>query len=65
MKISRADFFCLALLWLGTAGIAASALIPEMKSVRLEWVCEFSAVIMLGVVMKELLLRDNVSHATT
>lgn len=61
-RISPAEIFCLVLLWLGTVGMIASVSVPEMQVAKLNWVCEFSAVILFGLVVKLVFLRDSKAH---
>ncbi len=64
-RISSAEIFSLALLWLGTAGMLASAFVPEMQPAKVSWVCEFSAIILFGLVVKLVFLRDGNAHTPT
>ncbi len=40
----------------------ASVSVPEMQVAKLNWVCEFSAVILFGLVVKLVFLRDSKAH---
>jgi len=43
----------------------ASAFVPEMQPAKVSWVCEFSAIILFGLVVKLVFLRDGNAHTPT
>lgn len=63
MKHTFAELSCIALLWIGTAGIVASLYIDGTHAMQLQSLCEFAAVIALGCVAKILIGRDKSLNA--
>jgi len=57
MKNTVAEFSCIALLWVGAAGIVASMFISGAQPGRIQSLCEFSAVVAVGCIAKMLLSR--------
>ncbi len=58
MKIQIAELACVALLWVGAAGVAASALL-NTQAQKILCVSEFSAVIAIALIVKFLLVADS------
>ena len=52
MKHSFAELSCIALLWTGSAGVAASLYIGHTQGPQLQSLCAFSMVIAMGCIAK-------------
>jgi len=52
MKNNFAELSCVALLWVGTAGVVASLYIGHTTAPQIESLCAFAAVIAMGCIAK-------------
>jgi len=64
MKHTFAELSCIALLWVGAAGVVASLYIDSTHAMQLQSLCEFGAVIALGCVAKTMIGRDKLLNET-
>jgi len=54
MKKNVAEFFCVALLWTGAAGVVASLYIGHTHGAQIQSLCAFASVIAMGCIAKML-----------
>jgi hypothetical protein len=61
MKHSFAELSCIALLWVGTAGVVASLYIGNTQAAQIGSLCAFASVIATGCIAKMLFAHAEVA----